>query len=515
MLSVPLKQFIVRSASGGDIELEKFLGEVFPTLYPLAQVYAFSKPVLTLNLQMLLVDAALDKSTGLVDYFNSNRVMLSDSTTVSKIVGDGETDNFRTAIARMKDRENSWNRIEREGEEDTKNYHIAKSKSRLTEDTKHYDLSSNRSLSRGCSFEEMQSSGDGIGEGTDFASMARSSKSLTRTNNLDAAPFKDFGIAKFQDYFVSGNILDINIDYVVNLKPLKLLGVITAINIDIFNGKYTIAHSTLVIPPVDAIIDGNVNLPLPSCTSDEADDIPQTTLKCSNLVDSVGYGFRSAVKWNWEVNWSLSFFGFSLSSRMSGSADRIYSQHVKNEQVCSNATSSVVGLTFGHNDYAQTDSGVTNGTTKSTNESYTQHNSGNYGRGERVSYSRAKGEIKGLIEFCSQSDSASRRLRVAHGNITGTSKTWARTIADTKGQAKRIANTDTSSKYWSQMVKNLIALKKLLLTRTQEQMKLSLKMVGTDSEETLFKLCTFDVLKDVSNELRIHHNGLLQYTQLR
>ncbi len=511
MLSFELQNFIVKSASGGDLELEKYLCSIAPTLIPLSAAFAFSPAIQALQFQSYLVDAALDKSNNLVDHFTSNRTMLADSTSISKIIGDGETDNYRSAVARMKDRENSWNRVEREGEEDTKTYSISKGKGRLTEDAKHYDLSSNRSLNRSCSFEQMQGKTEGIGDSADFNSMARKSSSLSRTKNLTGEPLLSTTTQQFTEYFDTGNSLPVEIGIKLEFPDIPVIGTLgIVIKLSSFNRPLSIGTIQLEIPPIDYVNIGKLDLPMPTCVANSPDDITREVLTCDNMVESIGFGFRSAVKWNWEVSWSMNLFIISLTARVAGSSDRIYSSHVKNEQVCSNATSGVAGLTFGHNDYKQTGSSSSKGTSKTTSKSNTQHNSGNYNRGERVQYSRTKGEVKGLIEFCSQSDSASRRLRVATGNIDGVSKTWARTISDGKGQSKRITSSDTSSQYWNQMVKNLGNLKKLLLKRLEQQQNIALTMTGTLGEQTLMNLCSFSHFEDTSNGLCFSNNGLLR-----
>jgi hypothetical protein len=107
-LTPRLVEHLIKASSGGDEGLENYLYEVYPSFVPMAHLISDSKAMYVVQLQMLMVQSALDKSINLVDYFETTRNMTIDFMYVAKTIGDGQTDNYRNASARMKDRENAW-----------------------------------------------------------------------------------------------------------------------------------------------------------------------------------------------------------------------------------------------------------------------------------------------------------------------------------------------------------------------------------------------------------------------
>ena len=467
-VSPQLAQYIVKAASGGDKGLEDYLFELYPSFIPFSDALSTSKAQFVLRLQMLLIEAALDKSVNLVDYYNTTRDMTSDFTNVSKTIGDGETDNYRNATSRMKDRENAWNRLEREGEEDTKNYHISVSRSKGTEEGKSYDFSTVRNHSKGCSFDTAVSKSEGKGNSKDFSHTVRSSSSLSRTKDL--APK---GLAELQ------------IDR--SLAQTIPTGLVFNIN-SLFNAK-------VEIPNVKAKYDVSyLGVEQPNCTA----KVPSTTAEeepaCDNIASSEGRSYRFNQNWNWTASAQIA----TVSSGLGGGGEVGESKSRRTDQVCVSSSSSVNGFNYGFNNYSQTDSGYNEGRTKNWGVGNTIHQTGAMAKGERVNYGRSKGEVKGIIEFCSQTDSASRKRKVATGSVDAKATNWSRTITDSKGQSKKITNSKSSIIYWNQQVKNLKELHKLLQKRLDDHHLMEVKQGSSASEESLFRLCTLTAKADIA-----------------
>lgn len=469
-VSPQLAQYIVKAASGGDKGLEDYLFELYPSFIPFSDSLSTSKAQFVLRLQMLLIEAALDKSVNLVDYYSTTRDMTSDFTNVSKTIGDGETDNYRNATSRMKDRENAWNRLEREGEEDTKNYHVSVSRSKGTEEGKSYDFSTVRNHSKGCSFDTAISKSEGKGNSKDFSHTVRSSSSLSRTQNLEPG-----GTAEFAGTTTLGD----KAPTVVQPFTFNILGPIF-VQVPNLSIEYT--------EPSEA------GVTAPSCTAKVPSTTEEEEVTCENQAPSVGKSASYRLAWNWSASGHIT----TVSSSVSGGGEISESASYRTDQVCTSSSSSVNGFNYGFNNYSQTDSGYNEGRTKNWGVGNTIHQTGAMSKGERVNYGRSKGEVKGIIEFCSQTDSASRKRKVATGSVDAKATNWSRTITDSKGQSKKITNSKSSIVYWNQQVKNLKELHKLLQKRLDDHHRMEVKQGSSASEESLFRLCTLTAKADVA-----------------
>ena len=467
-LSPQLVDFLVRSASGGDVGLEAYLYELYPSFVPLAYLNSDSKPMYALWLQMFLIESALDKSLNLVDYFETTRNMSSDFTNVSKTIGDGQTDNYRNASSRMKDRENAWNRLEREGEEDTKNYHVSVSRSKGTEEGKSYDFSSTRNLNKGCSFDTAINKTEGKGDSRDYSRTVRSNKSLSKTANLNPP----------------GEATITQQTSLSNLRGSALIFSFGSLNGAVVNIPDVIADES----------NQPESIQKPQCTGTDASESQKDDVTCEVQAPSEGATSRMVINWNWTAQASGPL---GVSAHLAGGGEISRSSGRRTDQVCSSSSGSVNGLSYGHNNYSQTDSGFNEGRTKSWGAGNTLHNTGGMSRGERLNYGRSKGEVKGLIEFCSQTDSASRKRRVGTGEVDAVAKSWARTVTDSAGSSKKITNSQSSIIYWNQQVRNLQSLHKLLQKRMDEQHEMLTKQIGTTGDESIFSLCTFTAKADV------------------
>ena len=473
-ISPQLAQFIVKSASGGDKGLEDYLFELYPTFIPFSNALAESKPQFVLRLQMFLVEAALDKSVNLVDYFSTSRDMVSDFTNVSKTIGDGETDNYRNAVSRMKDRENAWNRLEREGEEDTKNYHLSVSRSKGSEEGKSYDFSSTRNHSRGCSFDTAISKTEGKGNSKDYSNPVRKSSSLSRTKDLTPP-----GLAELQIERSLAQTIPSGLTFTIN---------------SLFNAK-------VEIPNIKAKYDVSyLGIEKPNCTAKVPSDTEEEEPACDNLASSEGRSYRFNQNWNWTASAQIA----TVSSGLAGGGEVGEFASRRTDQVCTSSSSSVNGFSYGYNNYSQTDSGFNEGRTKNWGVGSTLHQTGAMARGERLSYGRSKGEVKGIIEFCSQTDSASRKRKVATGSVDAKATNWSRTITDSAGQSKKITNSKSSIIYWNHQVKNLKDLHRLLQQRYDDHHKMANKQISSVGEESLFRICSFTGKADVKPCLSIN-----------
>lgn len=253
-------------------------------------------------------------------------------------------------------------------------------------------------------------------------------------------------------------------------------------------------NAKVEIPDVTGYFDADFATPAkPTCAAKTPDDSSEQEVSCDDLVSSEGRNTRYSINWNWTASAQIA----TVSSGLGGGGELGESGGRRTDQVCSNSSSSVIGLSYGFNNYSQTDSGYNEGRTKNWGVGNTLHQAGSMARGERLNYGRSKGEVKGLIEFCSQTDSASRKRKVGTGEVDAVAKNWSRTVSDTAGSSNKITNSKSSIIYWNQQVKNLNALHKLLLARLNQQYDFTTLQVGTDSEESLFSLCSFTAKADV------------------
>ncbi len=419
-ISDTLKGMLISSVACGSGTIAAMVAANYTMIECLSRLDACSTPdILMIRLQVGLTDFALDAARGQIDNVKVRGQGSGETHFRGTSYRDAEASKQSQGTSTFRSRANSANNFARTSESHESSFSNSRSQADGEFTNTGFDRSRTQQNAMTDSFDKAIVEGRGTGAGQSSYVSTRTSSAESKTDpNPNFTP-------------IAPNAIDVTETFGI--------GQITA-------PRYDPIFSDLPVKPICA----------PSVTPDG-----EPVSICDNLRPSVGAGFRSSFSMNGSL--TVGIGPVSLSITASKHLER--SDHWRIQHVCSAGNGRVNAVSSSSITYQQDDAMTSSGNTKTEAAGFNQHDIGRRGDSLRTSTAALHAESSGRMDSCGESHSNSQRQ--AHGEAQNTGQSFSRMERHSESDIKfqSISKTITEARYFNQIFRQLLELRKLLWER--------------------------------------------------